>query len=187
MNVPTNTGPEDTVAARVKALRDLRKLTQDQVSERSGGRLTRIEVNKVEGGGNKATSDKIRTGLAQALDVPRDRLADYLDGRITLPEVVAPVSTTVEREERYANAVEAAIFARKSGVDEEAIQVVLSQQHDSPVDPPPLYWLDQMRTVADRLKWERANPLGAAKEREQSQQHTDTMREQLRQRRKGAR
>ena len=188
MHVPTDTGPKGletaTVAARLKALRDLRGLTQEQVADRSGGRLKRVDVTKIERGHSKGSSDRVRAGFAAALEVSREKLTDYLDGVIELPEAVAPpespAATAVELDPRYPNKAKAVAAARALDLDPQAIEVVQSQDLQSNEDPPPLYWLDQIRMVADRLKWERRSPGEAAADRQRSQEHTDAMREQLR-------
>jgi transcriptional regulator with XRE-family HTH domain len=68
----------------VRALRQALKLSQDAVAERSGGRLKRVEVSRIETGGNRATSDRVRVGLASAFGLSRDEMADYLEGRADL-------------------------------------------------------------------------------------------------------
>ncbi len=72
-------------------VRDLRKalgLTQDAVANRSGGKLKREYVVKVETGVNQATTDQMRAGFAAAFGVDRDSLAAYLDGEFDLDGIV---------------------------------------------------------------------------------------------------
>lgn len=78
-----------TSAERVEELRKAVGLTQDQVAQRSGGKLSRNDANKVESGRNKATSDRIRSGLAEAFGVSRDQMSAYMEGRIDLPGLLA--------------------------------------------------------------------------------------------------
>lgn len=84
---------------------DLRKAlgwTQEQVADRSGGALTRIVVNKIETGRNKASSAAVRDGLATAFGLERSAMFDYLDGAIGLEEAVA-LRSGGERVARYPN------------------------------------------------------------------------------------
>lgn len=77
---------------------------------------------------------------------------DQILGKAPLPDLV------VELQDRYPNRVEAAKFARASGVEEEPIQIVLSYELKSDDDPPPMWWLDQMRAEASRMKFARLTP-----------------------------
>lgn len=160
LNVPNDTGHQnggDTVAHRVVAIRKEFRLTQEQVAERSGGKLRRIEVVKIEGGLNKATSDKIRAGLAAAFGLSREDLAAYLEGQATLADVLHR-ENVVEPQDRYPNRVEAAKFARSSGIEEEPIQIVMSYDLKSDNDPTPVWWLDQIRAEASRMQFARKDP-----------------------------
>lgn len=176
VNVPSDTGAtQNTVAARVATLRDTLGLTQEQVAGRSEGRLKRTEIVKIEGGGNKATSDKVRAGLAVAFGLTRDLVADYLDGRIELPELLRrknepepPRRLVVEYDDRYQHRVEAIRFAEIDGVDPRAVAFIRSIQHHSDEDPPAQWWLDQIRAHEARLKFAEKDPLGAEREREAS-------------------
>ncbi len=79
-------------------VRDLRKalgLTQDAVANRSGGKLKREYVVKVETGMNQATTDQMRAGFAAAFGVDRDSMAAYLDGELDIAGIL-----TVARGER---------------------------------------------------------------------------------------
>ncbi len=81
-------------------VRDLRKalgMTQDAVANRSGGKLKREYVVKVETGMNQATTDQMRAGFAAAFGVDRDSMAAYLDGELDLAGILA-----VARGERTA-------------------------------------------------------------------------------------
>lgn len=73
----------------VRELRRSLEYTQEQVATRSRGILRRVDVNKVESGANAANSARVRTGLAAAFDLSRDDLAEYLDGSISVDEVLA--------------------------------------------------------------------------------------------------
>jgi transcriptional regulator with XRE-family HTH domain len=62
-------------------------LTQQQLGEKGG--LRREEINKVISGENKATSDRIRGGLATAFGISRDDLARWFSGELSTDEVHA--------------------------------------------------------------------------------------------------
>lgn len=73
-------------------IRDLRSavgLTQDAVAAKSGGKLQRVDANKIERGRNDCSSDRVRSGLATAFGLTREQIADYLEGRAGLPETMA--------------------------------------------------------------------------------------------------
>ncbi len=73
----------------VKRLREALDISQETTAARSGGKLTRDDLSKIEMGRNKATSDRVRAGLAEAAGVTRDEIADYLDERIPLEQLLA--------------------------------------------------------------------------------------------------
>ena len=92
-------------------------------------------------------------GMAKYWGMTYDELAKVATGRSEEPE--EPI---VELQDRYPNRVEAAKFARASGVEEEPIQIVMSYALKSDDDPPPMWWLDQMRAEASRMKFARLTP-----------------------------
>lgn len=78
-------------AVRVQALIERLGLTQEGVAlaaVAAGRHLTRNDVNKVCTGLNKATTEKIRGGLAAGMKLPRLALNDYLDGKISLDDLL---------------------------------------------------------------------------------------------------
>lgn len=78
-------------AARVQALLDRLGMTQESVAlaaVAAGRSLTRNDVNKVCTGLNQATTEKIRGGLAAGMKLHRLALNDYLDGRISLDDLL---------------------------------------------------------------------------------------------------
>ena len=78
------TDPKD----RLRALRQALGLTQQDVADRSGGRLDRVEVNKVENGKVGLASFETRRVLADAFGIVLvDDLSDYVDGKLTIEEV----------------------------------------------------------------------------------------------------
>jgi hypothetical protein len=98
---------------------------------------------------------------------------DQILGKAPLPELI------VELQDRYPNRVEAARFARASGVEEEAVQVVLSYELKSDDDPSPMWWLDQMRAEASRMRFARLTPEKTpeqvVEERRQARPHEDEL------------
>jgi hypothetical protein len=116
---PTDTPPPDDVAgSRLRALREAHTfspgtglahrtgtapaLTQEQLSkltyeaaEKSGGRLRglgRTYIVNIEAGRNDAQTDRVRAVFAAVYGLTRDQLADYLDGVVTLQELLGAQS-----------------------------------------------------------------------------------------------
>lgn len=78
---------------------------------------------------------------------------------VSIEQLVGRVPvTTIELQDRYPNRAEAAKFARAAGVEEEAVQVVLSYALKSDDDPSPMWWLDQIRAEASRMKFASLTP-----------------------------
>jgi hypothetical protein len=78
-------------AVRVQSLIDRLGMTQEAVAlaaVQAGRKLTRNDVNKVCTGLNKATTEKIRGGLAAGMKLHRLALNDYLDGKISLDDLL---------------------------------------------------------------------------------------------------
>jgi hypothetical protein len=75
--------------ARVKELREALGLTQKEVAERSGGLLTREYVGVIEGGHNKGTSWKVRSGLARAFCIDPELLTSYATHGYSTADVIA--------------------------------------------------------------------------------------------------
>lgn len=87
------------VAKLARALRVRAGLTQDQVAERAG--LRRDEVTKVENGTNRASSARVRGGLAQAFGLTPAELEGYLSGAVALEALPVPALKAAEpRTER---------------------------------------------------------------------------------------
>jgi transcriptional regulator with XRE-family HTH domain len=70
----------------LREAREALKLSQDQLSERSG--IDRPRISAVENGRNKATGFELRQAYARGFGVPVDLLADYLDGRVELSALI---------------------------------------------------------------------------------------------------
>lgn len=92
-------------------------------------------------------------GMAKHWGMTYDELVKVATGRSEEPE-----DLVVELQDRYPNRVEAARFARASGVEEEPIRIVMSYELKSDDDPSPMWWLDQMRAEASRMKFARLTP-----------------------------
>lgn len=75
-----------TPGDRVRALRQLLGWTQDRLASGSG--LARTKIVEIENGANAATTWRIRKGLADAVGVRVETMADLLDGAIEPAEVV---------------------------------------------------------------------------------------------------
>ncbi len=83
-----------TIGARVRALRVAYRLSQSALAIRAG--VTRSEVVKIEGDHNKATSYRVRAGLAKAFGIGLLEFDAFLDGRTTLEHAIAHRPTTEE-------------------------------------------------------------------------------------------
>lgn len=117
--------------SRAEALRKRLGLTQAEVAERAG--LRRDEVTKVETGANKATSARVRDGLAQAFGLSVDELVRYLEGDTELDALtpaVLPASARVERQGGALDAVlwDAADRTRHTLSDVDAVRAILATE-----------------------------------------------------------
>lgn len=81
----------------VKSLRTRIGISQESLAKASGGVLSREVVTKIELGKNKASTYRIREGLATAFGVSQHQMAAYLDGQMPIDELLA------HRESRSAN------------------------------------------------------------------------------------
>jgi transcriptional regulator with XRE-family HTH domain len=135
------------VKERVLALRRQLGLTQEKLAERAG--LSRSEVVKLEGGGNKARSARIREALAMACDVTIDRMSAYLSGSVPLHELLASVHSVEDESstsDRYASRPWALSWGRKAGYPSEVLaEVATLRLQDGSGDPGAEFWIDQLR------------------------------------------
>ena len=105
---------EMTAGERVRALRKLRGLTQQQVAD--AAKIPQGQYAKVEGGQNKLSTAALRASLAMAFGVDRDRFDAYVEGRLTLDAldsgapVVRPAQSNVQFESDSIDPVELALF-----------------------------------------------------------------------------
>ena len=91
------------------------------------------------------------------------------------------VVRTVEISDRYPNRHIAAEFARRDGIDSEAIAMVLQSAHDAEEDPSPSTWLAMIKEEAIVLRRARSAPAVEAKKREETNaQKSDEMAEEMR-------
>lgn len=153
-----------TPAELVRALRLALNLTQEQVADRSEGKLARVDVNKIESGRNQATSDRVRAGLAQAAGLTRDELADYLDGRFDLEATISRMRERLARSsppstDAYPHRAEAARIALAGGVNEAAVRSVLEDRPEHGDAQTVLWWIDRMRLREAMLARDRNEPV----------------------------
>lgn len=116
--------------SRAEALRKRLGLTQAQVAERAG--LRRDEVTKVESGANKATSARVRDGLARAFGLSVDELVSYLDGATEL-EALSPAATPAAPQHQATGALDAVLWdaadrARHTLADVDAVRAILAAE-----------------------------------------------------------
>ncbi len=75
---------------RLKELREAFGLTQAQVAERGTGYLRDYrDVLNLEKGRGKGTTDRIRAGYAKAFAVSRDMIAGFMEGKVSIGDVLA--------------------------------------------------------------------------------------------------
>jgi transcriptional regulator with XRE-family HTH domain len=86
--MPTN--PDLPSAKLVIAVRARLGLTQDEMADRAG--LDRIEILNVEKGRNKASSARIRDGLAQAIGISVEQVSAGLEGKLSPAAILALVA-----------------------------------------------------------------------------------------------
>ena len=139
--------------ARVRALRTRLELTHDQVAERGG--FDRSKMSKFESGENAATTDAALRELARGFGVAKEIVAQYLDGELTLDEVLvspAPV-VTLDQGFRY-DSLRLVLEHRstRGRWSDEAIAAVKSKALKSDVDPGEQYWKDQLDRFEQALK-----------------------------------
>lgn len=97
--------PIREVAELVKSLRVALGLTQETAAQLGG--LARTEWVKIENGRNKASTDNIRTAIANAFGLTRDEVDEFLTGRAPVGQMLRVARTrtkgrTIEMEPRYA-------------------------------------------------------------------------------------
>lgn len=109
---------------RLRALRELRDLTQEALGKLIG--IDRTRVNKMENGSDKLVKRENVARLAGALDVDETRLHAYLSGTILLDEVVVPGPLRVVEKERRYPAVEELVAHLKARGEDPA---VIAQVH----------------------------------------------------------
>lgn len=90
MNVADKAKPLSEAAkaqgARIRALREYLKLTQDEVAERAG--VKRVEVVHTDSGRNQLTTSRMQEAIARGLGLPPDWFMLYARGAITLAQVL---------------------------------------------------------------------------------------------------
>lgn len=120
--------------------------------------------------GKKGAGMKLLSGIAAQSGLTFDQIL----GRAP----IEPPPVVFEPVDRYANRTAAVTFARIDGVDERAVDQLLSIQHHSAEDPPAQWWLDQLRAIEARLRFEQKDPGAVAHEREARKTAVDLAREE---------
>jgi DNA-binding XRE family transcriptional regulator len=73
---------------KIKTVRSQLDLTQDEVADQSEGQLRRQDVVKLESGKNKASTDRIRKGLAISFGATREEIDELIEKDLA-PEELA--------------------------------------------------------------------------------------------------
>lgn len=102
----TNWHVENNLQYRLRKLHELTGMTHPQIVRRSNGMLRREDLVKLGRGGSKATTYRIRKGLALGYGVPDDLMNRLIDGKATPEEVAAKVPPLTPEELRPESEVE---------------------------------------------------------------------------------
>lgn len=150
-----------STADLVRALRERLGLTQEALAERAKTEhptFDRVYLSKIESGANKATSAKIRDGLAAAFGLNRGDLEDYLSERISLDEAARRTRTArksdpqVITHARFTAALAEAFRAGQYTVEDlDAARMVFRNGQDAltPEDDPVRVAAALLRCVAE--------------------------------------
>jgi transcriptional regulator with XRE-family HTH domain len=104
--------------AQLLKLRKALGLSQENVSDLSG--LVRSEISNAEQGKVAWRSDKLWQGLGKAFGLSREKLEDYLDGRMVLEQALAAARERAEfqkAQERLDRAIDEAARAALASTD----------------------------------------------------------------------
>lgn len=102
--------------------------------------------------GQRGIGFKTMRGLAKAWETTLARLEEEAVAWARDNPHALPAETRTERPERYPNRALAAEFARRSGVDPRAIEIIESMSLKSSSDPTPVEWFRLMETTATQVK-----------------------------------
>lgn len=86
MSKPVSLPPSASV---VQTLRKARGWSQQALAERAG--VQRVEILAVEKGRNKATSARMRDGLARAFELDPEKLSLVLSGEVAIDALSPPL------------------------------------------------------------------------------------------------
>lgn len=143
----------------------LRAETKERGSAAKIARATKTSTAHVSNAKNWASvGPDFAEAMAKYWGMTYAELILVATGQVEAP---APVpDSVVERNMRYPNLMEAVRFWRVSGGAEEAVEEALSIAAEAAEDPSPMEWLDQLKAISLRLKFQRKAPLDAQRERE---------------------
>lgn len=137
---------------RAKALRLRRGLTQEEAARRSGV-LDRTEVVRIEKGENKATTERVLSGLSKAYLVPQLGLTAYLRGERTLDDLVS--GATDEPGYTRAGNIEGAIGYHEGRWHMATVAAGRALAMTKAVDPPPKEWAEILDRIEKCFKHEK--------------------------------
>jgi hypothetical protein len=111
---------------------------------------------KLESGVNKATTHRIRAGLARGFGLTLEAMSSYLDGECTLQQALASrvheLDVNLGPEDRYPSRPPALQWALASGYPSDVIKEVASIRLKSDEDPGGDYWIDLLRVSRGQHK-----------------------------------
>jgi transcriptional regulator with XRE-family HTH domain len=140
------------VGARARELRQRRGLTQEEAARRSGV-LDRTELVRIEKGENRASTERVLSGLAMAYSVPQLALTAYLRGERTLDDLIA--GATDEPGYTRAGNVEAAIAYHEGRWHMATIAAARAVALTRSPDPSPKEWAEILDRIEKCLKNEK--------------------------------
>lgn len=162
-----STDPEINVyLAHLIAEETRRGTTLTELARRSGLTVAHLSTlrSRTRGAGWKTLQ-----GLAKALSKSISQIeAEAAQYAMSHPDALLGAASRSARlaADRYPNRALAAEFARRSGISEEAIQLVESELLDAKTDPTPLYWLRKIEMAVEELQ-HKATAIGTARELDQ--------------------
>lgn len=136
-------------AVRAYDLRVRRGLTQQAAAERSGNLLQRTEIAKIEGGHNKATTERVQAGLARAYTVPQSMIGPYMRGEIDLDDLLS-TSASDPGYARFGN-LEAALAYHGDRWQGPTVAAARAYALTCPGDMLPAQWTDLLDKVESAL------------------------------------
>lgn len=121
----------------LRALRERLHKTQEEIAD--AAEMARTDYVRLETGHNKFSSHRMRERVAKAMRLDPYRLNRYIDGSLTLDELVP---AQAEADQRYANRPRAIEMLIELHASEKAIAAVRKHQLLTAEQPPVRFWVN---------------------------------------------